>query len=233
MKLHAIQVVLIAALLRIPSTMANYRFALVAKWATHPFFEAAHQGCEVAALELGDVECIYVGPTEGPDGFEQERIMRGLIENQTVDGIAVSVGLPEVMRDTIHMAVVDYNIPVVTFDSDDPLSERYAYIGTDNSFFGEQLAKTLIQLHPNGGRFGVLGSFHDAPNLEERMLGLRHHLAKTSAEWIEVDRSPYAYVATNISDAFQAMEHFAQQNATAIVPVQVSELSYTIVDTSP
>ncbi|CAB9497577.1 acid type B receptor subunit 2 [Seminavis robusta] len=205
----------------------KYRFALVAKWATHPFFEAAHEGCLVAASELGDTECVYVGPMDSPDGYEQERIVRNLIFNDTIDGIAISVGLPDVMRETIHMAMDSYNIPVVTFDSDDPQSDRIAYIGTDNTFFGEQLAKTLIQLHPNGGSFGVLGSFHDAPNLAERMVGLRHTLTNRNhgdGTWIEVEGSPFAYNATDMDAAFAQMEFFAQQNVTAIVPVQVGPM---------
>ena len=153
--------------------------------------------------------------------------MSELVDNREVDGIAVSVGLPDVMRATLNRAVAA-GIPVVTFDSDDPQSDRVAYIGTDNTFLGEQLARTLEQLHPEGGSFGVIGSFHDAPNLHERMVGLRHKLLNNAqaGEWIEVDGSPFAYNATDIDSAFNQMEYFAKQNVTAILPVQVGPMAY-------
>ena len=68
------QLYVLALLILVPALQTTaYRFALLAKWATHPFFLAAEEGCIMGALELGDTECLFLGPKEGPDGFEQVR----------------------------------------------------------------------------------------------------------------------------------------------------------------
>jgi len=71
-----------------------------------------------------------------------------------VGGFGISVAVPELFIPVVNKAV-DSGIPVVTFATDAPDSKRAAYIGTNNTFFGEQLAKALFQVKPDGGTYAV------------------------------------------------------------------------------
>lgn len=73
---------------------------------------------------------------------------------------------------------LDIGISVICFDSDAVDSDRQAYVGTDNVAFGEQLAKVLLQLEPQGGKF-VISSF-PVPNLVEREYGILRTLNGTA-----------------------------------------------------
>lgn len=109
-----------------------------------------------------------------------------------IDGIGISVRNPELIAPLIERAIHKHNIPVVTFDSDVAVttptsgdgdgagsnsssrSSRLAYVGTDNYFFGRQIAKVLKQLVPNGGTYATVGT--SSPNIEERLRGLKDEL---------------------------------------------------------
>ncbi|GAX11783.1 hypothetical protein FisN_7Lh167 [Fistulifera solaris] len=203
------------------------RIAMVTKALTNPYFDGAREGCIDGALILGgrmnvEVNCTYVGPeTEEEDelGIQQSEIIADLINNDLVDGITISVRNAEVIVDVINRAV-EKGIPVVTFDSDAPLSNRQAYIGTDNTFFGAQIAKVLKQLQPNGGTYALLTTF-DSPNLQERVRGFQEEMKREKGVlWREVIDSP-ADIAANVSIAIEKMQEFARYDPppTAIVPV--------------
>ena len=52
----------------IRKNVEQYTFALIPKLTTNPFFSVAHEGCLDKAKELGNVECLYIGPeVEDPE----------------------------------------------------------------------------------------------------------------------------------------------------------------------
>ena len=188
---------------------------MVTKALTNPFFDASKQGCMDKARALG-ATCLYVGPeeyTDDEDGAKQASFIDDLVK-QKVDGIAVAVRQIETVGPAIDRAV-EAGIPVVTFDSDAPESRRTTYVGTDNYFFGETIAKVLKQLVPNGGTYGVIA--HSSPNLQERLRGFEDEILKDGL-WTPVQGSPSDY-KSNLTLIIEQMNGFAQQNATAVVPV--------------
>lgn len=203
-------------------------FALVPKTTDNPFFQFAWHGCVDAAallpLDESDVNvtCHYGGikasstnPNPDPTGTKQVAYIRSLLDqdNPRYDGLAISAKNPDLLRPIIQQAVIQRGIPVVTFDSDVQDSARLAYIGTDNIFMGETLAKVVNQIIPQGGTFAVLWG-DDSPNVVARDEGLR---AVMDPElWTELPGSPYNY-QRDLSQALTAMEILAQQNATVIV----------------
>jgi gamma-aminobutyric acid type B receptor len=129
-----------------------------------------------------------------------------------LDGIAISVKNPELMGPIIDDAVAA-GIPVVTFDSDASDSNRMAYIGTDNNFMGETLAKVARQLVPEGGTFAILLG-DSSPNVEARDRGFRN--AIDPELWTELPGSPVNY-ERDLDTALLQMNEFAEQNPTVIV----------------
>lgn len=189
----------------------NYTIVLVPKRVNNPFFDPAHTGCIDAARRLG-VTCLYEGP-DVVDAQEQANMVLDLIDSGHIDGIAVSVIDAELMAPVIKKAV-DNGISTVTFDSDAPYSARSAYIGTNNTFFGEQLGKVLKQLKPGGGTYGIVTATD--PNIKERENGLRGSLK--GEVWREIDVSP-TDMKGNETLGIEEMFRMAQYKPTAIVPV--------------
>lgn len=191
------------------------RFAVVPKAMNNPFFDFARDGCEARAEELGNIECIYLGPVEH-EPATQSQIVDDLI-TQGVDGLAISVSDVAAATTVIERAV-DAGIPVVTFDSDAEDSGRTAYIGTNNYDFGYALGETLLQMAPDGGTYGMISGGAAAPNLADRVDGVR--AALEGSDWTEVDGSP-AFCNDDSALAVQQSNDLVTANPElgAIVPV--------------
>ena len=91
------------------------RIGLMPKKKGLPYFTTCAKGAEEAARELGDVELIYDGPTDG----SPERAA-GMIEQWTLQGldvIAVSPNDPQVLAPAMKKAR-DKGVQVITWDAD-------------------------------------------------------------------------------------------------------------------
>nr|WP_244640160.1 sugar-binding protein [Devosia pacifica] len=163
----------------------NLQFAVVPKAMNNPFFDLARDGCMAKAEELGNVECIYIGPVEH-ETATQAQIITDLI-TQGVDGLAISVSDTAAATTLIDRAV-EAGIAVITFDSDAPDSQRTAYVGTNNREFGTALGEMLLEVGPDGGSYGMISGGAAAPNLAERVDGVRSALE--GSNWTEVPGSP-------------------------------------------
>ena len=222
-------------------TIPKPTFALVPKATTNPFFEVSGEGCVDAAEALGGT-CLYTGPLEyDPTGHLQVQFLQELLgrhnnnnatttsssstsNNKThstrIDGLAVSAVNASALASVFREAQERYDIPVVTFDSDASDTVRRSYIGTDNYFFGRQLAKALARLEPNPDQpkqFAIVSSTD--PNIAERERGVRDVLMREGG-WSEVASSP-SDMRANSTLVVEQMFAFAQQHPalTAIVPV--------------
>jgi ABC-type sugar transport system substrate-binding protein len=202
------------------------RIVIVPKSTDNPFFDPSGDGCKDQAALLtqsGDreVTCEYIGPgpaADDNDGKIQAQIVMDLITNGTVDALSISVRDSAAMAPAIQMAH-DKGIPVVTFDSDAPESLRSAYVGTDNFFFGTQIAKVLKRLKPTGGTYGLITSA-ESENLQERVRGFIHEMDHEGEIWSQVPGSP-ADIQGSVFVAMDKMHEFANAPVppTAIVPV--------------
>jgi rhamnose transport system substrate-binding protein len=115
--IRAVLTGLVAAALLSAGTAAaagKMRVALVVKNLGNGFFDAAHEGGEEAAKELGDIELIYTGPTT-PTAEGQIDIINNLIA-QKVDAIAISANDPDALVPVCKKAM-QRGITVLSFDS--------------------------------------------------------------------------------------------------------------------
>ena len=182
--------------------------------------------------EQARIECIFLGGDNGDDAQEQADLVRTYLldlntnntnntdSDTTILGMALSVIDIDTATSLIDEVVQDYNIPVVTYDSDAPDSLRHAYIGTDNWKFGNELAKLLLQLRPQGGVYGVISA--QAPGVEERVRGLTdrftNSIQQSSSVWKAAPNSP-RYCQDNATLALQQSRQFAQEGVDAIIAV--------------
>ena len=85
-----------------PAIAEDMRIALVVKALGIGFFEAAAEGAEEAAAELGNVEIIYTGPTD-TTAEGQIEVVNSLIA-QGVDAIAISANDPDALIPSLNPA---------------------------------------------------------------------------------------------------------------------------------
>ena len=104
----------------------------------------------------------------------------------TIHGIMLPAKLAEILSPAIDEAV-DHGIPVLTFLSDAPASRRSAFVGTNNTIFGEQLANDLVKIQPNGGTCIVIASPYD--NIMEQTRAFQAEL-QAEGGWTELSTSP-------------------------------------------
>lgn len=152
-------------------------FALVPKAMNNPFFDLARDGCYKAQEELADVTCEYIGPGEHTE-LEQIQIVQDLI-TKGIDGIAVAPSNAPAMAKVLE-AAADAGIPVMTWDSDlleEDKALRTTYVGTNNYDIGVNLAKLVMERHPDGGSICLQTGGAAAANHNERLLGARETLA--------------------------------------------------------
>ena len=193
-------------------------FALVPKNTNNPFFDQARDGCKKAEAELGDIECLYIGPGEHGGGEEQVQVLSDIVA-RGVAGIAVSPSNAAAVVAPLLEAKAA-GIPVLTWDSDllpENKDLRIAYVGTKNYDIGVNLAKRVMELKPDGGTICIQSGGAAAANHNERMQGIRDTIAgEASSEppgnrlegangWTEIDGCPL-YTDDDFMRANQQLE---------------------------
>jgi ribose transport system substrate-binding protein len=145
----------------------------------NPVFDHGFRGAQAKARELSaqggyEIELLAVGPATA-DAVEQTRVLDDLIV-RGVDGIAVSCNDPTACIDPINRAVAA-GIPVMTWDSDAPQSQRFTFLSIDNYAAGRAAAEMLIKATGPVGKVAILSGVPGALNLEERKRGFRDVVA--------------------------------------------------------
>ena len=131
-----------------------------------PYWQAAAAGMARAAAEI-HVNAEFVGPDGYDPKAEQEEFRR--IVKLKPAGILVSPAHANLMAPDID-AAVDAGIPVITVDSDAPLSKRLTFIGTNNYEAGLMGGRLVAKLLQGKGNVVVL-SMPGQANLDERLHG--------------------------------------------------------------
>jgi ribose transport system substrate-binding protein len=119
------------------SSAKKLRFVLCPKNLNNAFWIAVGQGMKDKAKELG-VEAEFVAPVEA-DAAKQVAMIEDVIA-RGASGIAISPNDPDSVVGVIGQAK-SRDIPIITFDSDSPKSERTCYVGTDNTPQARKQAK--------------------------------------------------------------------------------------------
>lgn len=119
------------------------------------FFVPIQQGFEASCNAAG-VTCHFVSHESKTNCSALRREAVEHFLEQNVSGIAMKPCSPSLFPD-INEIINEAGVPVVTFDSDAPDSNRIATVGTDEAFFGRTMARLLRQLRPEGGTYALIG----------------------------------------------------------------------------
>ncbi len=145
-----------------PVAADDMRIALVVKALGIGFFEAAAEGAEEAAKEIGGVEIIYTGPTD-TTAEGQIEVINSLIA-QKVDAIAVSANDTDALVPTLKKAM-QRGITVVSWDSGVAEDGRQAHLNpSSNALIGNMIIKLAADHLPDGGEVAVLSATTTSTN---------------------------------------------------------------------
>lgn len=98
-------------------------------------------GMEAAGEELG-AEVQLIGPTGG-DAAKQVSELQTLIQQQSIDGLAVSSASSDALKPVIAQAY-EAGIPIISFNTDNPGSVQMGFVGQDLAASGQSQAEELL-----------------------------------------------------------------------------------------
>lgn len=154
--------------------------AMIAKSSSNPVFLAARTGAEAAAKAMSDstkvrVEVVWLTPPQEDGQVQAQRIAQAV--NDGADAILISCSDASKVTGAINDAVAR-GVAVMTFDSDAPQSQRFAYYGVDDIQTGRSTMAELATLMGGKGKVAILAGNQNAPNLQKRVQGAREEAAK-------------------------------------------------------
>lgn len=183
---------------------SDQTYAMVSFLSGGDHWRRCYIGFEEAGKQLG-VQTVHLGETSDDLTAYLRRVEEAI--NMGVDGIAVACYNADAYVDVINKAI-EAGIPVVTFDSDSPNSDRLSYMSTGNEEAGAFAADKLAELTGGSGKAVVLTRVGQE-NIEARANGFTARLeeAYPDIEIVEVvnaQNDDIAETASKISAALQA-----------------------------
>jgi ribose transport system substrate-binding protein len=156
------------------------KIAMIAKSSTNPVFLSARTGAEAAAKELGakhgvPIDVVWLTPPAEDGQVQAQRIAQAVNEGSTA--VLISCSDAGKVTGAINDAVAR-GVPVMTFDSDAPESQRFAFYGVDDMKTGQAVMDELAKQMNEAGSIAILAGNQNAPNLRKRVDGVKAAAAK-------------------------------------------------------
>jgi ribose transport system substrate-binding protein len=159
----------------VPSTGKTFTIAMIAKSSTNPVFLSGRQGAEDAAKELTaktgvTVKIDWLTPPNEDATVQAQRIADAV--NGGANAILLSASDANKLVSAVNEAV-QRGVPVMTFDSDVPTSNRFSFYGGDDAAMGKQVMDELAKQMGGKGKIAILAGNQNAPNLQKRVQGVK------------------------------------------------------------
>jgi simple sugar transport system substrate-binding protein len=161
----------------------QYKFVMVNHVTTNVFFTPTQNGMADAAKLLGIPGPQWTG-SESSNVGQMVTAMKTAI-NAKADGIGVAL-IAKTSFDAAIKEALAQDIPVVSYNADEPASGRLAYIGQDLFQAGVQLGQHVEALLPSGGEIALFIATPGAANIQPRIDGAKSVLSKNSKFQIDV-----------------------------------------------
>lgn len=171
-----------------------------------PYFTSCYQGAKKAAEQLGNVELIYDGPTDGSAAKAADMVDRWT--QRRVDVIAVSASDPSVLARAMTKAR-QKGVRVITWDADVEAKARELFV---NQATAEEIGNALVEAMVEDiggdrveGEVAIISADSTAANQNEWMKHMRRRLKKYPKLTLVAQRFP------------GEKQQLAQQNATDLI----------------
>jgi ribose transport system substrate-binding protein len=163
-----------------PSRPGGLRIAMIARSSTNPVFLSARSGAEAAARDLSKahgipIEIVWLTPPTENGDVQAQRIAQAVSEGASA--VLLSCSDAGKVTGAINDAV-GRGVPVMTFDSDAPESQRFAFYGVDDFQAGQSVMKELAAQLDGKGKVAVLAGNQNAANHRKRVEGVRQEAGR-------------------------------------------------------
>ncbi len=182
---------------------ASKEFYMVTFLSGYPFWKDCYRGFEEAGKLYG-ATTVYAGTTE----YDVNAAVTALdqIIAKKPAGIAVTCMDAAAYAPSINKAI-EQGIPVITFDSDSPDSNRLAFIGTQNYAAGAEAARFIGEALGGSGKVAAVTTVSQA-NIKERTDGFQETMAAEypNIEIVQIVEGGQDQVeaATNVANMLKA-----------------------------
>jgi len=162
-----------------PSAGKTVTIGLLPKIKGISYFSSCYSGAKAAADELGNIELVYDGPTDGDPRKQAE-----MIEQWTVDGvdvICVSPNAPDVVANAMKEARAA-GIQVITWDADSTPESRSFFVNQASAqAIGEGMVSAMMNdLGPDAeGEVVIISSDATSANQNSWIDAMKPALART------------------------------------------------------
>ena len=159
------------------STTTHLTIGLLPKLKGVSYFTTCSVGAQEAAKELGDVELVYDGPTDGDPTKAADLVGQWALRG--MDAIAVSANDAQILGAALKQAK-NKGIATVTWDADTPADSRSFFV---NQATPEQIGFALVDaladdVGPDGGEVAIISASQTAANQNEWMKHMNERLKK-------------------------------------------------------
>ncbi len=168
----------------------------------HAYWREVELGMLAAAKKLKGCQVRWFVPSK-EDVRAQVSTFESFIA-QGLDGIVIGPSNPAAVKGVIPKAL-KAGIPVITFDTDAPDSDRLLYVGTDNYKAGFEAGKVMAKLLKGKGKVAICTGSLTALNSVQRMEGFKAALKGTQIQIVETynDNEDRAKALANAQAALQ------------------------------
>jgi ribose transport system substrate-binding protein len=163
----------------------------------NPYWDNCRKGMQAEAAKLG-VQAEFIGPAHS-DATQQVAMFESIIARKPL-GIAVSPNDPQTVVAPIREAMAA-GIPVITWDSDAPSSQRLLYIGTDNVAAGRTAGEELAKAIGGSGKVAIIDGALTALNAQQRVQGFKEAIQKYPKIQIVADEPTNDDAATALAQS--------------------------------
>ncbi len=178
-----------------------------------PFWDSMVKGMTEEASAL-KVNAGWSGPNPS-NNTEQIKIFNDDMAAHA-DGIGLSAVDPNGITPTINQAIAQ-GIPVISFDSDAPGSNRLAYLGTNNYQAGLLAGKAALKLFPNGGKLIAFVGTMSQDNARQRYQGFEDAIKGSSVQFIAQPMQDNQDKGAAISNVTNAITRYMSQGLNGLV----------------
>lgn len=137
------------------------------------YWKGVLAGAQEAAKDL-HVKVVYTGAPQYDINQEATTLQQVIAKKPA--GIIITSINAKAMTPYINQAIAA-GIPVISFDSDAPASQRYSYLGTSNVEAGQKAADYLGQQLNGTGQVAVVSTPGEL-NLDQRVQGFKQEMAQ-------------------------------------------------------
>lgn len=187
----------------------SFRIGAILQEVETPFIQEMLRGIESAKAEIENMGgLVFVKQIVGSDAQETIRAMEEL-RKKDVYAIALNPTKDDELKNVINQYVTEYQIPIVTMNSDLEETGRICYIGQDGFRCGATAAGLMKEIVRESGKIAVISGYEVNPSLKNRELGFKKEMARICPH-LEVLETRYAFndPARSEEIARQVMEEY-------------------------